>query len=67
MAFDVVQRFNFEDVRYELRTGWRSAFRQTPPFLAGMTIVGFRTIFERINRYIEQALPDGSIDSPDSP
>lgn len=29
-----------------------------PPRLAGMTIVGFKRIFEKINRYIEQELPE---------
>ena len=29
-----------------------------PPGLAGMTIVGFRRIFKRVNRYIERELPD---------
>lgn len=28
-----------------------------PPFLGGMTVVGFRKIFEKINRYIERELP----------
>lgn len=30
----------------------------TPPFFAGLTIVGFKRIFERINRYIEDELPE---------
>ena len=29
----------------------------TPPLFAGVTIVGFKRIFERINRYIESELP----------
>lgn len=29
-----------------------------PPFLVGMTIVGFKRIFERINQYIEHELPE---------
>jgi len=29
-----------------------------PPFLAGMTIVGFKNIFKKINTYIEQELPE---------
>lgn len=29
-----------------------------PPLLSGMTIVGFRRIFRKINRYIEQELPE---------
>ncbi len=29
-----------------------------PPFLQGMTIVGFKKVFERINRYAERELPD---------
>lgn len=31
--------------------------RPQPPALEGMTIVGFRKIFERINRYVEKELP----------
>jgi hypothetical protein len=31
--------------------------RLAPPCLQGMTIVGFRKIFEKINRYIEKELP----------
>ncbi len=30
----------------------------TPPLFAGLTIVGFKRIFERINRYIEAELPE---------
>ena len=30
----------------------------TSPFFAGMTIVGFKLIFERINQYIEAELPE---------
>lgn len=29
-----------------------------PPFLQGMTIVGFKRVFEKINRYVEQELPE---------
>lgn len=29
-----------------------------PPFFGGITIVGFKTIFGKINRYIEQELPE---------
>jgi hypothetical protein len=32
-------------------------FRLNPPFLQGMTIVGFKRIFEKINQYIEKELP----------
>lgn len=80
MAFRVVQRFDFQKVRYSYdRTGdvlyvsfgppvpavaiqvedWlalRVSLR--PPSFVGMTIVGFKRIFERINRYIEQELPE---------
>lgn len=28
-----------------------------PPYLAGFTIVGFKTLFERINRYIDHEIP----------
>jgi len=28
-----------------------------PPYFQGMTIVGFRKIFEKINRYVEKELP----------
>jgi hypothetical protein len=31
--------------------------RLTPPALQGMTIIGFKRIFERINRYAEKELP----------
>ena len=31
--------------------------RVSPPALAGMTVVGFRKIFEKINRYAEKELP----------
>lgn len=31
--------------------------RLNPPFLQGMTIVGFKRIFEKINQYIEKELP----------
>jgi uncharacterized protein YuzE len=79
MAFQVVERFDFEKVQYSydpkadvlyLSFGppaaavaiqvedWL-AFRLSsqPPFLVGMTIVGYKRIFERINQYIEQELP----------
>jgi len=29
-----------------------------PPYFQGMTIVGFRRIFEKINRYVERELPE---------
>lgn len=29
-----------------------------PPFLAGMTIIGFKRIFEKLSRYIEKELPE---------
>ncbi len=32
--------------------------RLNPPALQGMTIVGFKKIFEKINRYAEKELPD---------
>ena len=31
--------------------------RQQPPFLQGMTVVGFKRIFEKVNRYVEKELP----------
>lgn len=31
--------------------------RLQPPLLVGMTVVGFKKIFEKVNRYIEQELP----------
>ncbi len=32
--------------------------RLNPPLLQGMTIVGFKKIFEKINRYAERELPE---------
>ena len=29
-----------------------------PPVIVGMTVVGFKRIFEKINRYVEQELPE---------
>ncbi len=79
MAFQVVERFDFEKVQYSydpkgdvlyLSFGppapavaiqvedWLALrLSSQPPFLVGMTIVGFKRIFESINRYIEQELP----------
>jgi hypothetical protein len=31
--------------------------REQPPFLQGMTIVGFKRIFEKVNRCLEKELP----------
>ncbi|MBI1941856.1 MAG: hypothetical protein HYS33_10160, partial [Acidobacteria bacterium] len=31
--------------------------RAEPPYLQGMTVVGFKRLFEKINRYVEEELP----------
>jgi len=79
MAFQVIQTFNFDDVRYsydrtsdvlyvsfgaprpavalQLEDWFGLRISPEPPFFVGMTVVGFRRIFERINRYVEEELP----------
>lgn len=79
MAFQVIQTFNFEDVRYSYDRAadvlyvsfgaprpavalqledWLAVRLSTePPFIVGMTVVGFRRIFEKMNRYAEEELP----------
>jgi len=79
VAFNLVQRFEFESVDYSYdRSGdvldisfgppvpgvalqvedWLAIrMHVAPPYFQGMTIVGFRKIFEKINRYVEKELP----------
>ena len=79
MAFQLVQKFNFEGIAYdydrerdvlEVSFGppapaitiqvedWLAIRMQSqPPFFQGMTIVGFKSVFEKLNRYVEEELP----------
>lgn len=79
MAFNIVQKFEFDKVDYHYDRGadvldlsfgppapsvalqvedWLAIrISMTPPSLEGMTVVGFRKIFQKINRYVEQELP----------